>query len=212
MQRRHRAARAAARRADALELGEISEEEFARASSATLLARLREIQERRPARRAGEMRIAGVDVERRDGGHDEPVGRRASRRATPAALTPGAGAIRRPVFLFFGGKGGVGKTTCAAAAGARRWPSRPPRARRLDRSRALARRRASDAGSRPSPAPHRRRGAGRAARRGARRGPRARPLARRAARALAHIAERGTYLDARTSSGFLGCRFPASTS
>ena len=48
---------------------------------------------------------------------------------------------QRPRFHFIGGKGGVGKTTCAAAAGLEAATPRPARPRRLDRSRAIARRR-----------------------------------------------------------------------
>ena len=63
------------------------------------------------------MRIAGVDVSVRDGVDDEPSDAAPRGEPSPAALrTPGGRGDRRAAaFHFFAGKGGVGKTTCAAA-------------------------------------------------------------------------------------------------
>ena len=83
-----------------------------------------------------------------------------TRAATPGAPPRGDGAARsrraRRRLRFFGGKGGVGKTTVAAATALARGERRPTHARGVHRSRPLAGRRARPPagrrGSRASPA------------------------------------------------------------
>ena len=95
-----------------LELGEISERQFAKIER-ELLARIREIRERQQGRAEppGTFRVTGVEAsvvgdDAFDEGRDRdvlpPVRRPAARR-------------RAPAYEFIGGKGGVGKTTTAAA-------------------------------------------------------------------------------------------------
>ena len=95
-----------------LELGEITERQFAKIER-ELLARIREIRERQQGRAGAARHLPG---HRRRG---ERRGRRRARRGPrPRRLPPvrrPAPGRRTPSYEFIGGKGGVGKTTVAAA-------------------------------------------------------------------------------------------------
>ena len=198
-QRRHRLREELLAAQMRLELGEISEEEFAEIEERRCWrASARSASGARDAGAAGAMRIAGVDVSVRDGDeHDEPADADAGAASGRRALrTPAAGGARRAAAL---------PLLRAARAASERRRARPRPRWRWPRPGAAC------SSSPPIPRiPWATRSDGRwaarrgrcAARRGelrarrARRGPRAGALARASGGERSRtIAERGTYLD-----------------